>query len=111
MIRDAGWYATPFPLTPTLSLREREQRASRSGEQTGLDKRVIMSLTQLEVRVCLCPGGTAENSPTFQRLHVVSLTVLLLLCFFVRKRSRRLCIVAWCGFWLSLLANVIPGFL
>ena len=37
MVRYRRWRAAPFPLTPTLSLREREQRASRSGKPTGLD--------------------------------------------------------------------------
>ncbi len=32
-----GMLAASFPLTLTLSLREREQRASRSGKPTGLD--------------------------------------------------------------------------
>src|SRR5437867_4842607 len=37
MVRYRRWRAAPFPLTPTLSLREREQRASRSEKPTGLD--------------------------------------------------------------------------
>jgi hypothetical protein len=37
MVRyERGWFA-PFPLTLTLSLREREQRAPRTGKPAGLD--------------------------------------------------------------------------
>jgi hypothetical protein len=43
-------------------------------------------------------------------LHIASLAVLLLLSAFLRRRHRRLCIVAWCGFWASLVPNAIPGF-
>src|SRR5436309_5077232 len=37
MVRDWRGQAVPFLLTLTLSRREREQRASRSGKPTGLD--------------------------------------------------------------------------
>jgi hypothetical protein len=43
-------------------------------------------------------------------LHIASLAALLLLSAFLRRRHRRLCIIAWCAFWASLVPNVIPGF-
>jgi len=38
MVRRTAREFAPFPLTLTLSLREREQRASRSGKPAGLDR-------------------------------------------------------------------------
>ena len=44
-------------------------------------------------------------------LQFTSLVTLLFLCFFLMRRYRKLCIIAWCGFWVSLVANVMPGYL
>ena len=37
LVQHARWSFAPFPLTLTLSLGEREQRASRSGKPTCVD--------------------------------------------------------------------------
>src|ERR1051325_3369569 len=42
-------------------------------------------------------------------LHLSSLAVLFFLCFFLLGRNPRLCILAWCAFWLSVVANIVPG--
>lgn len=44
-------------------------------------------------------------------LQFGSLAVLLFLCFFLMKRHRKLCIISWCAFWASLVANVMPGYI
>jgi cytochrome bd-type quinol oxidase subunit 2 len=44
-------------------------------------------------------------------LQFTSLLVLLVLCFALMRRHRRLCIISWGAFWMSLLANVMPGYL
>jgi hypothetical protein len=43
-------------------------------------------------------------------LQFGSLAVLVCLCFFLMKRHRELCIIAWCAFWVSLVADVVPGY-
>ena len=43
-------------------------------------------------------------------LQFGSLAILGIVCVYLIKRDRRLCIIAWCAFWLSLIANVMPGY-
>jgi hypothetical protein len=42
-------------------------------------------------------------------LHIASLSILFLLSLWLRSQDRKLCILSWCAFWLSLLPNAIPG--
>jgi hypothetical protein len=55
-------------------------------------------------------GGGVYVPRWWSLLHWISLTVLLFLSLLLRRRDRRLCIITWCAFWITLLSNVMPGF-
>lgn len=58
----------------------------------------------------LVVGGGVYVPHWWVYLHVASLIALVLLSFYLRKRDRRLCIISWCAFWLSLISDVMPGY-
>ncbi len=44
-------------------------------------------------------------------LQIASLAILMVLSLLLTKRHRRLCVVSWCAFCVSLLPNFMPGYI
>jgi hypothetical protein len=55
-------------------------------------------------------GGGVYVPNWWVYLHVASLAALIFLSIYLRKRDRRLCIICWCAFWISLVSDVMPGY-